>query len=218
MNKIDCVIRRERPEEYRAVENIIRDAFWNLYVPGCSEHYFAHMIRQHRDYVPELDLVIEVEGELAGAILYTKSRLVDDNGEEKRILTFGPIAVRSGYQRMGLGKKLMEYSFGEAKKLGYDVIIIFGNPGNYVSSGFVSCKRRNVCLGDGDVFPSALLVKELAEGALDGRRWHFFESNVGECCNDTEAVERFDSEFPPKEKKWQPSQEEFYINSHSMMF
>ena len=130
MNKIDCVIRRETPEDYRTVENIIREAFWNLHVPGCSEHYFAHVMRDHPDFVPELDLVAEVNGRVVGSILYTTGRLVDDDGEEKTILTFGPIAVAKGFQRMGIGKKLMEHSFAEALKLGYDTIVIFGNIGN----------------------------------------------------------------------------------------
>lgn len=215
MNKIDCVIRRETANDHRAVETIIREAFWNFHAPGCSEHYFAHMMRDHRDFVPELDFVAEVNGRIAGSILYTTSLLVDDDGAEKKILTFGPIAVAKEFQRMGIGKKLMEHSFAEAVKLGFDVIVIFGNIGNYASSGFVSCKKHNVCLGE--IFPAALLVRELVPGALDGRRWRYVESNAAQCCEDTEAVEAFDALFSPKEKKWQPSQEEFYISSHSVI-
>lgn len=213
MNKIDCVIRREKTDDYRVVENIIREAFWNHHVPGCSEHYFAHKLRDHRDFVPELDLVAEVNGKVVGSIMYTTSRLVDDGGEEKKILTFGPIAVAQDFQRMGIGKQLMEHTFAEAVKLGYDAIVIFGNICNYASSGFVSCKKHNVCLGD--VFPAALLVRELVPGALDGKRWRYIESDAASCCEDTDAVEAYDALFPPKEKKWQPSQEEFYISSHS---
>ncbi len=218
MNKSDFIIRLEKPEDHREVENIIRDAFWNLHVPGCSEHYFAHMMRSHGDFVPELDLIIEADGKIAGSVMYTRSRLVDDKGESKEILTFGPVAIRPEYQRKGIGKALLAYSFNEALRLGYEVIVIFGNPANYVSSGFVSCKKHNICLGDSDIYPTALLVRELIPGALDGRRWHFYESDVAHCCEDEEAVFLFDSEFPPKEKKWQPSQEEFYIHSHSTLF
>ena len=96
--------------------------------------------------------------------------------------------------------------------VGYDTIVIFGNPGNYVSRGFKSCKKYNVCL-EGDVFPCAMLVKELKDGAMDGRRWYYHESPAYEF--DGEAAEEFDRQFEPKKKEWKPTQEEFYIYSHS---
>jgi len=218
MNKSDLVIRLERPADHRKVEHIIREAFWNQHVPGCTEHYFAHVMRSHRDFIPELDFVAEIDGEIVGSIMYTKSRLADDDGMQKEIVTFGPLAIHPDHQRKGIGKALAEHSAAEAAKMGYDVIVIFGTPGNYVSGGFVSCKRHNICLGDTDIYPAALLVKELRPGALDGRRWHYLECDAAECCADTEAVEHFDAEFPPKEKAWRPSQEEFYIHSHSRLF
>ena len=99
--------------------------------------------------------------------------------------------------------------------MGYDVNINFGNPGNYVSRGFVSCKKKNISfIVDGN-FPTALLVCELVPNALDGRKWMYIPSTAADCCEDTAAVEAFDATFPPKEKKWMPSQEEFYIYSHS---
>jgi hypothetical protein len=99
--------------------------------------------------------------------------------------------------------------------MGYDVNINFGNPGNYVSRGFVSCKKKNVSFVVDGNFPTALLVCELVPGALDGRKWMYIPSTAADCCEDTVAVEAFDATFPPKEKKWMPSQEEFYIYSHS---
>ena len=217
MNRIDCIIRRERPEDYRTVENVIREAFWNRYVPGCTEHYFAHMAREHSDFVSELDFVAEVNGEVVGSVMYTLSHLVDDDGEEKTVLTFGPIAVLPKYQRQGLSRALLEHSFAGAKEMGFDAIVIFGDACNYASRGFVSCKKHNVCLGE-DLFPTALLVKELVPGALDGRRWFYRESDASQCCENSEAVEQFDRQFPPKEKAWQPSQEVFFINSRSRVF
>lgn len=216
MNKNDYIIRLETPADYRTVENINREAFWNLSVPGANEHYLAHVMRNHVDFVPELDFVIEVNGKVIASIMYTKSKLINESGMEKDILSFGPICVLPEYQRMGYGKVLIEHSFAKAIELGYDAIVIFGNPDNYVSRGFKSCIRYNVCL-EGDIFPTALLVKELREGVLDGQKWYYHESSVSELLNDEEKIKLFDSEFPYKIKAWQPSQEEFYIHSHSVI-
>ena len=204
----------EEEKDYKQVEEIIRKAFWNLYVPGCTEHYLAHKIRPHEDFIPELDLVIEKDGQIIGNIMYTKARLTDEKGEEKRILTFGPVCVAPDWQRKGYGKQLMEYSFQKAEEMGYDVIVIFGNPGNYVTSGFKSCKKFNICLEDG-TYPAAMLAKELKEGALDGRKWVYYQSLAFEF--DEAEAERFDSELEKLEKKFEPSQEEFYIHSHSVL-
>ena len=208
-------IRLETEKDYRAVEELTREAFWNVYKPGADEHYYVNQMRNHPDFIPELAFVLEKEDKIIGSIMYTKAWLEDERGERKEILSFGPICVSPVYQRQGLGKLLIEHSFDEARKLGYDVNIIFGNPGNYVSRGFVSCKRKNVSfVADGN-FPTALLVCELVPDALDGRRWMYIPSTAADCCEDTAAVEAFDRSFPPKEKKWIPSQEEFYIYSHS---
>jgi len=207
-------IRNEKEADYRVVEEITRRAFWNLYAPGCSEHYLVHVMRSHKDFLPELDFVIEVDGQIIGNIMYTKAKLVDEAGEEKEILTFGPVCILPEYQRKGYGKKLMEYSFEKAAALGYDVIVIFGHPGNYVGVGFKSCKKYNVCLENG-IYPTAMLVKEVKPGALDGRKWVYYSSPVYEI--DEKEAERFDEGFEPWEKKYQPSQEEFYIYSHSIV-
>lgn len=206
-------IRNEKETDYRRVEEITRKAFWNLYAPGCDEHYLVHIMRTHKDFIPELDFVIEVDGQVIGNIMYTKAKLIDESGVEKEILSFGPVSILPEYQRRGYGKKLIEYSFEKAAVLGYDVIVIFGNPGNYVSLGFKSCKKYNVCLENG-IYPTAMLVKELKPGTLDGRKWVYL-SPVFDI--DKKEAERFDEGFEPWEKKYQPSQEEFYIYSHSVV-
>lgn len=207
-------IRNEVESDYRRVEEITRKAFWNLYVPGCDEHYLAHVIRSHEDFLPELDLVIEVEGQVIGSIMYTKARLIDEDGMEKGILTFGPVSILPEYQRKGYGKKLIEYSFERAVRLGYDVIVIFGDPANYVGRGFKSCKKYHVCVADG-TFPSAMMVKELVPGALDGRKWVYHQSPAFDM--DRQEMQRFDETFEWMEKKYQPSQEMFYIHSNSIL-
>lgn len=214
MNKSDYIIRKETKNDYREVENLNREAFWNLSVPGCSEHYFVHVMRDHKDFIPELAHVLEIGGRIVGCVMYCKGLLKDEEGNEKTILTMGPLCVHPDYQRQGIGKALLEYTFALGRKMGYDTVINFGNPDNYVARGYKSCKKYNVCL-EGDVFPAALLVKELTEGALDGRKWYYYQCDADAPCEDEEAVEKFDSQFPPKVKAWQPSQEEFYIHSHS---
>ena len=211
----NLIIRLEQEKDYREVEELTREAFWNVYKPGADEHYFVHMMRNHPDFIPELAFVLEKDGRIIGNIMYTKAWLEDEKGERKEILSFGPLCVAPEYRRQKLGKMLIEHSFAAARKKGYDVNIIFGNPGNYVSSGFVSCKRKNVSFVVPGNFPTALLVCELVPNALDGRKWMYIPSSAADCCEDVAAVEEFDKTFEPKEKKWMPSQEEFYIYSHS---
>ena len=214
MNNNDFIIRRENENDYREVENLAREAFWNLSNPGCFEHYFIHIMRTHEDFIPELDYVIERDGKVIASVMYCKAKLVDEQGNEKQIVTMGPLCVLPEYQRKGYGKALLEYTFEKAKGLGYDVVINFGNPDNYVARGYKSCMKYNVCF-EGDFYPAALLVKVLTDDALDGRKWFYHPSDVDAPCDDKAAVEEFDKLFPPKEKGWQPSQEEFYIHSHS---
>lgn len=131
-------IRLETEKDYRAVENLTREAFWNVYKPGADEHYFVHKMRTHRDFLPELAFVLEKDGEIIGSIMYTKAWLLGEDGEKKEIVSFGPICVAPQYQRQGLSRLLIEHSFARARELGYDVDINFGNPANYVGRGFVS--------------------------------------------------------------------------------
>ena len=208
------IIRNEEPKDHQAVETLTRKAFYNIYVPGCSEHYLVRIMREHEDFIPELDFVMEQDGEIIGNIMYTKSRLIDEQGTEKQILTFGPVCIDPAHQRKGLGKLLLEHSFEKAAALGYDVIVIFGSPANYVSRGFQSCKKFNVCV-EGGKFPSAMMVKELIAGALDGKKWFYYDSPV--MAVSEEDAQKFDDTLEKMEKKHLPSQDEFYIMSHSFV-
>ena len=211
----DVIIRLETEQDYRAVEEMTRESFWNVYKPGADEHYYAHTMRNHPDYIPELDYVLEKDGRIIGNIKYTKAWLEDSEGNRKEIVSFGPLCVLPEFQRQKYGKLLIQHSMEEARKMGYEVNIMFGNPGNYVSRGFVSCKKKNVsCFQKGN-YPTALLVCELVPGVLDGKEWMYIPSTAADCCEDVDAVAAFDATFPPKEKKWMPSQEEFYIYCNS---
>lgn len=208
------LIRNEEQRDYSQVEAVTRRAFYNQYIPGCVEHYLVHIMREHEDFIPELDFVLELEGQIIGNIMYTKAKLTDEGGTQKDILTFGPVCIAPGHQRKGYGKLLMEHSFRAAKNLGYDTIVIFGSPANYVSVGFKSCKKYNICAENGR-YPTAMLVKELTQGALDGRRWIYRDSPVMAITE--EAARRYDDTLEPMKKEHRPSQEEFYIMSHSFV-
>lgn len=208
------VIRNERPEDHRIVEELTKKAFWNVNMPGCNEHYLAHILREHRDFVRELDLVAEQDGKIIANIMFTRSRLHGENGAEKEVLTFGPLSVLPEYQRRGYGKSLVKYSLGKATEMGFEAVVIFGNPENYVPMGFKSCKRFNIAVEKG-VYPAALLVTELKEGALSGDKWILTESSAYDL--DEKAAAEFDKSFPQIPKGYLPSQELFYIYSNSRL-
>ena len=210
----NIVIRNEKKEDWELVERITRQAFYNLYVPGCVEHYLVHIMREHEDFIPELDFVLELDGQAIGNIMYTKAKLTDENGTEKEILTFGPVSIHPAYQRMGYGKMLMEHSFQAAIQLGYDTIVILGSPANYVSRGFKCCKKYNVCIENGK-YPAAMMVKELIPHILDDHKWLYQDSPV--MAISKEEAERYDDTLEPMEKKYLPSQDEFYIMSQAFI-
>lgn len=206
------IIRNEQKEDIRIVEELIRNAFWNVHVPGATEHFMAHQMRTHKDFVDELNMVAEIDGKIVGSIMYTSGKLICEDGTIKKCLSFGPLAVHPDYQRKGISKALIETTLESAKNMRYESVIIFGHPSNYITRGFISCHRVNICIGKG-IFPTAMLVKPLIDDAFDGRRWKYIESDAYEF--DVNDAEEYDKFFPYKEKKYLQCQEEFYIYSHS---
>ena len=206
------LIRNEVLTDQRRVEEITREAFWNIHVPGCDEHYLVHSMRDHKDFIKELDYVLLYNDEIIGNIMYTKSSLVGRNNERKEILTFGPVSILPEYQKKGFGSKLIEYSINEANKKQWEAIVIYGNPNNYVKYGFRSCKRYNVTNTIGE-FPCALLVNELKQGVLKDAGWTFVESEAYSI--DFTGFEEYEKGFPPRAKEETLTQEEFFILSNS---
>lgn len=206
------LIRNELPTDYRAVEEMIKKTFWNLYVPGCSEHYFAHLVRKSPDFLPELDFVMEEDNKIIGHIMYVKAKLVSDDGVIKDILSFGPFTIAKEYQRKGYGRKLLNYSLEEAKKLGYDTVVIWGNPENYACYGFKNCKRYGIHINNNE-FPVSLMIKIFNEEGLMNKTWKYIESPAHN--PDMSGFDEFDSTFEQMEKEYKKTQELFWIYCRS---
>jgi predicted N-acetyltransferase YhbS len=200
---LEINIRQAHENDYETVTELTREAFWNLYRPGCDEHYLVHRMRSHDDYLPELEYVAEMDHEIVGSIIYTKSHVINELGEKTQTATFGPLCVHPRYQRRGIGTALIEFTKKLVIEKKYPAIIILGDPHNYCKHGFRAGKDHHVSTLDGK-YPLGLLVLELERGFFDTHRWKFKESSVYEIESD--EVDDFDKGFPPKEKKYQYSQ------------
>ncbi len=211
---MNVVIRNETQADHRAVEAITKRAFWNLHVPGCDEHYLTHVLRSHPDFLPDLDFVIEFDGRIIGNIMYAKSKLVDNVGRAYDAITFGPVSIDTDFQRRGFGSMLIEHSIRAAKEAGHKAIIIYGNPGNYVTYGFKSCARYRIADARGR-YPTGMLVLELEPGILDGKTFVFEESPA--YAVDPSGFDAFDRGFEPMEKRVLPGQELFAILASSLV-
>ena len=199
-------IRHEAEKDYRIVEEITREAFWNLYFPGAVEHLLVHNIRKHPDYIQELSYVIELDNQIIGSIFYTKAKVIDKEGVAHPIITFGPVSISPAYHRQGFGRMLIEHSLAEAKRLGFNAIILGGFTYHYHPYGFVGTKKYNISMPDGK-FYTGVMALPLFEGALDGISGsvHFSEAMYP----DESLLDDFDQTFPPKEKQVLPHQADF---------
>ena len=199
-------IRLETKDDYRNVENLTREAFWNVYRPGCMEHYVLHCYRNDPAFVPELDYVLEIDGKIIGQVIYVRSEIMCDDGRKIPIMTFGPIGIAPEYKRQGYGKRLLDYSMEKAKETGAGALVITGNILFYGKSGFVSAKTKGVRYAD-DPDADYLLVKELIPGFLDGISSTYKDPDGYFVCEkNPEAFERFEATFPKKKKKKLPAQ------------
>lgn len=199
-------IRLETKDDYRKVEHLTREAFWNVYRPGCTEHYVLHCYRDDPAFVPELDLVMELDGELIGQVMYVRSEITCDDGRNVPVMTFGPIGIAPAYKRQGYGKRLLDYSMEKAKKMGTGALAITGNMGFYGKFGFVPAKTKGIRYAD-DPGADYFLVKELMPGFLN-RISGTYKDPEGYfvCEKDPQAFERFEETFPKKEKLKLPGQ------------
>ena len=199
-------IRNEKKEDYRAVENLIRESFWNVYRPGCLEHYVIHKLRDDVDFIPELSFVMELDGRLIGQNMFMKANIKADDGRDVPIMTMGPICIAPEFKGKGYGKILLDYSLERAKEFGCKAICFEGNIDVYGKSGFTFASNFGIRyhgLPDGED-ASFFLCKELEEGYLDGVTGEY-ATPKGYFVDENEA-EEFDKNFPPKEKLKLPGQ------------
>lgn len=205
---MNIIIRNEHQQDYRKVEEVTREAFWNLYFPGCNEHVVIHNMRNHSDFISELSFVIEVDSEIVGSIFYTHSIVVSRDGTQHNTITFGPVSILPSMHSKGLGRKLITHSIEVAKKLGYKAILIVGYPYHYEPYCFVGAKKYGLSMPDGKYY-KGLLALPLYEGALDGISGYVAFADVFNPSED--EVEIFDKCFSPKKKQIQDSQKEYEI-------
>lgn len=200
------ILRLEEKKDYREVENLTREAFWNVYRPGCSEHYVLHTYRDRAEFVPELDFCLEIEDKIIAHIMYSRASVFTDDGRTIPIMIFGPVSVLPDYQGEGYGSIIIKHSLQKAKEMGCGAVAITGHPEYYKRFGFVSGKSKGVYYSDMPREEDApfFMVKELDEGFLDGVVGTYKDPE-GYFVDDAE-VEEFDKQFPPKEKKVLPGQ------------
>ena len=206
MNKNDYVIRQERAEDRREVEYLVRESFWNVYRPGCSEHYVIHVLRDDPAFIPELDFVMVNDGRIIGQNMFMKTVINKDGGGDVEVLTMGPICIAPELKRKGYGKKLLDYSLEEAAKLGFGAVLFEGNILFYGKCGFDYAEKFGIRYHDlpEGADASFFLCRELVPGYLDGITG-VYQTPAGYYVKDGD-VEEFDKAFPKKEKLKLPGQ------------
>ena len=202
---MEITLRLEQINDYKTVETLTREAFWNVHVPGCDEHLLLHHLRGAKAFVKELDFVAVYNHKIAGNIVYAESNIIDSD-REYTMLTFGPVSVLPEYQNRGIGGKLITHTVKKAAAMGYRAIIIYGDIEYYKRFGFVESKKYNITNKEHQ-FPAALLALELYPNALTGIQGVFDEGSAYAINGD--ELEEFEKGFVTKEKGFARSQERF---------
>lgn len=206
MSTNDYTIRLEEKKDYRVVENLVRESFWNVYRPGCLEHYLLNRLRSNPDFLPELDFVMEKDGRIIGQNIFVKASIKADDGRDISIMTMGPICITPEFRHRGYGKALLDYSLEKAAELGCGAVCLEGNINFYGKSGFTFASEYGIRyhgLPEG-ADASFFLCKELKP--------RYFKDITGEYATpqgyfvDAAEADEFDKGFPPKEKLKLPGQ------------
>ena len=206
MDKNGVCIRLERKEDHRSTERLVREAFWNVYRPGCSEHYVLHVLRDDPAFISALDFVMEKDGRLIGQNMFMRTVIDADDGRTVDVLTMGPICILPELQRRGYGKALLDFSLEKAAASGYGAVLFEGNIAFYGKSGFDYASRFGIRYNDmpEDADTSFFLCRELQPGCLDDVTGAY-RTPAGYYVDEAD-VERFDRGFPPRVKRRLPGQ------------
>ena len=201
------ILRQEQPDDYRTVETITREAFWNLFEPGCMEHTLVHVLRTSPVFIPELDFVAVANGQIIGNIMYTQAFIQLDAGGKLPVIIIGPLTVHPSYQRMGVGRALIRHTAELAKAQGYTAIFLFGDPAYYSRNGFVPGETFGIASKQ-NTYHAALQTLVLQPGALDNASGLLIDDDV--YTIDPEENRLFDQTFPAKALvEGTPSQQRF---------
>ena len=203
---MEIKLRLEEESDYRRVEELTREAFWNVYFPGCDEHLLIKNLRAAKEFVKALDFVVVYNDTIVGNIVYVEAKITDSNNTEHKVLTFGPVSVLPQYQNKGIGSKLIKHTVALAKQMGYKAILIYGDPEYYKRFGFKESKVYKITNAD-KKYPAALLVLELYPNALHAIEGVFAEGEIYSVNKD--ELKEFEKTFPEKEKAFTKSQERF---------
>jgi len=202
---MEIELRLEEEKDYRIVEELTREAFWNIHVPGCDEHLLINNLRYTKEFIRDLDFVAVFNNKIIGNIVYVESKITNFE-KEHIVLTFGPISVLPEYQNKGIGTQLIEHTKKLSKEMGYKAIVIYGDPEYYKRFGFKESKEYNIT-NEEEKYPKALLVLELYPNSLNGIKGIFNEGKIYEINED--ELKEFEKEFKKKKKKKTKSQERF---------
>ena len=197
-------LRLEEQKDYKEVEHLIREAFWNVYQPGCDEHYIMHIVRNEDCFVSELDYVIEDEGKIIAQITYAKGKLKKENGDEEEILFFGPVGVLPEKQHQGYGSYIIKETLNIAKNMGYPCVVITGNPKYYHRFGFEKASNYGIYHADLPKETPVFMVNVLNQEAMKDIKGIY--SDPACYCVDPNEVAKFDKQFPIKIKEKRPGQ------------
>lgn len=195
------IIRLEEEKDYFETENLTREAFWNVYREGCFEHLIIHNLRKDKSFVKELYYCIEIDNKIIANIVYAKGKLKLENGDIREILIFGPVSVLPKYQKKGYGEKLINYTIEKAKELGFDAIVIMGNPNYYKKFGFESCSKYKIYYEGIDKKEETpfFMIKILNDNNIENLKGIY---SAPDCYKaDEKELEEFDKKFPFKIKE-----------------
>ena len=200
------IIRQEERTDYKKVEYLLREAFWNVYRPGCHEHYIVHNLRHDASFIRELDYVIQDDDKVVGHITYSKNTLCVDN-KKIEVVTLGPVGIDPNYQKRGYGSKLIEYTLDKANDLGISYVFVIGDENYYKRFGFVDASKYNIQFNDVEGDTPFFMIKVFDKDNLDFDNAKYLDNPLFDV--DEEKVDQFDKNFPKKEKEVRDTQLKF---------